>query len=167
MQTFCTEDGAVLLAEAGGPSTGRVEPPPTQIYTPPPSTGSAYAPPSQPGYGPGGWQDTPATPSYAPPAVRPNYAPPMAPSMQGGQDQTLAIASLICGVLSIVLFCFSGILGIPAIVLGVMARKRVAENPERYGGAGLAMAGIVCGLAGTVFMVSYWLLAILGAALGN
>lgn len=165
MQTFCTEDGAVLLAEAGGPSTGRVEPPPTQIYTPPPSTGSAYAPPSQPGYGPGGWQDTPATPSYAPPAVRPNYAPPMAPSMQGGQDQTFAVVSLICGVTSFV--CFGPLSSIPAVIFGVMARNRVKQDPARFGGAGLAMAGLILGSINLALVALYVVIVVIAALAGN
>ena len=167
-QTFCMEDGTVLLSDAGfmePPKTERYEPPPTEIYTPPVSTGSGYAPPSQPGYGPGpgSWEPPAAPRQYAPPVAQPGYAPAQYGQAAPALDQTLAIASLVCGALSIVMFCFSGILGIPAIIMGVMARNRIAADPARYGGGGVAMAGIICGIAGTGIMVLYWILVILGA----
>jgi hypothetical protein len=61
----------------------------------------------------------------------------------------MAIAALVCGIISVV-FAFFGygaivgiILGIVAIVLGVLARK----DPQRKG---IATAGLVLGIIGTV-----------------
>ncbi len=171
LQSFCTEDGAILLSESEesgeGPPTVRYDPPPTELYTPPTPTGNAYAPPSQPGYAPGpaSWQPS-TPPNYAPPATQPpNFPAPAypAPSRRPAPDQTLAILSFVCGLVSVVMFCFSGIVGVPAIILGVMARKRVEANPELYGGAGLALAGIICGGIGLSIMALYWLGIILSA----
>jgi hypothetical protein len=39
--------------------------------------------------------------------------------------------------------CLNVITGIPAIILGHLARKRAAKDPEEYGGKGFATAGIV------------------------
>ena len=167
-QTFCMEDGTVLLSDAGfmeppAPTPGRYEPPPTEIYAPPVSTGSGYAPPSQPGYGPGpgSWTEPANAPrQYAPPVVQPGYAPPYRPAAPA-LDQNLAIASIVCGALGFM--CLGALAGIPAIILGVIARNRAASEPTRYGGGGLAMAGIICGGITSAITVIYILLVIIGA----
>ena len=173
-QSFCIEDGAILLSDSQaiteGPGSGRYEPPPTELYTPPtptrgmapPDTGNVYAPPSQPGYGPGpgSWQ-SPAYPpaNYAPPSpLTPAYPYPASPQL----DQTLAIAALVCGAVSVIFMCFGAILGVPAIVLGIMARNRIKNDPARYGGNGLATAGLVCGLVSTGFTLLYFVIMIIG-----
>jgi hypothetical protein len=76
--------------------------------------------------------------------AEPAYAPP-------GTQHTnrMAIWSLI---LSIV---FLGGLGsIAGILLGVSARRRIAETGER--GAGLAAAGIVIGVITLLLAIAYW-----------
>ena len=142
-QTFCMEDGTVLLSDAGfmeppAPTPGRYEPPPTEIYAPPVSTGSGYAPP----------------------VAQPGYAPPYRPAAPA-LDQNLAIASIVCGALGFM--CLGALAGIPAIILGVIARNRAASEPTRYGGGGLAMAGIICGGITSAITVIYILLVIIGA----
>ena len=67
------------------------------------------------------------------------------------QSQGVAIASLICGLVSILTFCMwflSVPLGIIAVVLGVLARGKAARGEA--GGAGLAKAGLICGSIGIV-----------------
>jgi hypothetical protein len=77
-------------------------------------------------------------------------APPQVyqPMPFGAQRPTsgLAIAALICGVCQ--LFCWF-LSGIPAIVIGHMARKRIRETGEA--GDGLARAGLILGYAGLIF----------------
>ncbi len=233
-QTFCIEDGAVLMADygtmpTGNPTGSRPEPPPTVFapldalypsgdyvppepglgrepsnpsnpYAPPasqpggyntpsqpgyapPSSQSGgynspsqpgYAPPPSPGYAPGNWQDRPsaAPPDnyapmvnpYAAPPVPNSYAPPPVPnysSPQASLDQSLAIASVVCGGLSFV--CFGMLLGIPAIITGVMARNRIKQDPTRYTGAGLAMAGMVLGGISTALSLLWIFFMIIGA----
>ena len=78
----------------------------------------------------------------------------------GGQSSTLAIISLVLGILS--LCCgYIFVPGIVAIVLGFMARGKATSDPAHYGGAGLAMGGIICGflslILGVIGIVLYFL----------
>lgn len=61
-----------------------------------------------------------------------------------------AIASLVCGIISLILFGI--ILGVVAVVLGTMARKEIAADPNLEGD-GLALAGIITGAIGAVLAV--------------
>jgi hypothetical protein len=61
-----------------------------------------------------------------------------------------AIASLVCGIIS--LFILGPILGVVAIVLGVMARKEIAADPGLEG-EGMALAGIITGAIGAVLAI--------------
>lgn len=58
-------------------------------------------------------------------------------------SQALAIASLVLGILSVT--CLLVLTGIPAIITGHQAYGRARRSPERYAGAGLAMAGLILG----------------------
>ena len=74
------------------------------------------------------------------------------PNMNGmPKEQTgLSIASMVCGILSLVgcWCCGLGvILAIAAIVLGVIGRKK--------GGKGFALAGIICGSIGIIINLIY------------
>jgi hypothetical protein len=55
----------------------------------------------------------------------------------------LAITSFVLGLLSLV--CFSILAGVPAIICGHLARGRARRLPGQYGGAGLALAGLILG----------------------
>lgn len=60
-------------------------------------------------------------------------------------QQTLAITSLVLGILS--LTCLGLLAGIPAIITGHIARGRARRQPELHGGPGLALAGTIMGYA--------------------
>lgn len=60
-------------------------------------------------------------------------------------DSPLAIASMVCGVLSLI--GFGGLLGVPAVILGIIALNR------HHTGKGLSIAGIVTGAISTVITV--------------
>jgi hypothetical protein len=72
------------------------------------------------------------------------FQPPPA-GVAVGQNKTLAIVSLVLGILSL-LCCSWFIPGIAAIVTGVMARGKAKKNPAQYGGEGLALGGIITGV---------------------
>ncbi len=55
----------------------------------------------------------------------------------------MAITSFLLGTIS--LMCLGVIAGIPAIILGHVAHRRVRREPDRYKGAGLAIAGFAMG----------------------
>lgn len=79
-------------------------------------------------------------------------------------DQTLPIVSLVLGVLSAVFVCcYGGIwLGLPAIVLGFMGLRNADSDPSRYGGRGLAIAGLVIGIITLIASVGFLILGVLG-----
>ncbi|MFX3631942.1 MAG: DUF4190 domain-containing protein [Candidatus Pristimantibacillus sp.] len=69
-----------------------------------------------------------------------------------------AVVALVLGILSIVLsiiffvFPFIGLfLGIPAIILGAIALKETTRSGEQ--GRGYAIAGLVCGIIGTLLCI--------------
>ncbi|GAC70412.1 DUF4190 domain-containing protein [Gordonia soli] len=113
-----------------------------------------YGQPSygQPGYGQAGYgqagygQQGYGQPGYGAPA----YGVPTQPQTSGK-----AIAALVCGIGSLPLILLTcGILAIPAgivaIVLGVGARREVADSAGQRSGDGLALAGIITGALGIV-----------------
>ena len=59
------------------------------------------------------------------------------------QTNSLAVVSLVCGILGWTLLPFLG--SIVAIVCGHMARSEIRRAPERLEGDGLAIAGLVLG----------------------
>jgi len=71
------------------------------------------------------------------------YEPPAAPKTSG-----LAIASLILGIVGLLGLACYGVGIIPsaaALITGLIARRRIRENPTAYQGAGLALAGTILG----------------------
>jgi hypothetical protein len=91
---------------------------------------------------------------------------PFQPPVAGGQNQTLAIVSLVCGVLSL-LCCAWFLPGIAAVVLGFMAKSKADQNPAEYGGRGMALAGMITGGISIVLGIIVSLLWLLGAFAGN
>lgn len=74
---------------------------------------------------------------------------PTTPTYGSGkkQSQGLGIASMVCGILSIVMCCASGLailLGIVAVILGIV--QLVTCEPK-----GMAIAGVICGSIGLLF----------------
>lgn len=96
------------------------------------------------------------------------FQPPVAGG--GGQNQTLAIVSLVLGILSMVC-CWFIVPGIAAIVTGFMAKGKAEQNPNEYGGRGLALGGIITGaislLLGIIIIIIQVFFGALGGILGN
>jgi hypothetical protein len=90
------------------------------------------------------------SPYRAPSAAAPSAMP--APVVPGQvPSQGMAIGSLVCGILSIVICCFwpiSGPLAIVAIVLGFVTLSKAKANPGAVGGKGMARAGLILGFIG-------------------
>ena len=90
------------------------------------------------------------------PPAPPVALPPAAPPVTSG----LAIASMVLGIMS--LLCFGALLGIPAVIMGHIARGKVAQSGGTIGGGGKAMAGLVCGYTAIGGTVVYLLLLAAG-----
>lgn len=74
-----------------------------------------------------------------------------------GGNIGVAIASMVCGIISIPCCClwmFSAILAIAAVVLGIIALS------QKYDGKGLAVAGIITG--GVGFILAIFFLLVMG-----
>ncbi len=70
-------------------------------------------------------------------------------------NNRLAVTSLVLGIMSFVCLLMF-LTGIPAIITGHIAHNRARKRPQEYGGAGLALAGLITGyvsLLFTLFMV--------------
>lgn len=86
----------------------------------------------------------PTPPAQATVTMPPNPAPSVAAGPQayhgasGPQTCGLAIASLVFGLLSGILFIFAPI----GIILGIVALRKISRNKATLGGEGLAIAGI-------------------------
>jgi len=100
--------------------------------------------------------------SDAPPPPPPEPQAPAAPAAGGGTNG-LAIASLILGILSIV--CLGILAGIPAIICGHMALKRIKESGQ--GGRGLAIVGLVLGYISIVLTIIFLLMGGLAIIFGS
>lgn len=90
--------------------------------------------------------------------------PPPAGYQPPGSNQSvgLAVASMVLGILSIILFClwFVSIpLGIVAVILGFIAKGK-ADRGEA-GGKGLALTGMICGAIGLLIAIGILLFALI------
>jgi len=100
-----------------------------------------------------------ATPAAAPQPAAPSGPPAPAPKMS-----VMAIMSILCGVLSVLMALAGGLCctlgGIPAalvavtgIVLGLVARKRIARSAGTLGHGGMAIAGLIVGIIALVLSI--------------
>jgi len=71
------------------------------------------------------------------------------------QTSTLAIISLVAGILGWVALPFIG--SLTAIITGHMARSEIRRLPAQYDGDGLALAGLILGWVN----VALWILGLL------
>jgi hypothetical protein len=69
-------------------------------------------------------------------------------------NQTLAIVSLVLGILGLTLCCGTLIPSLAAIITGVMARGKANNDPAHYGGSGLAMGGLITGVLGILIGIA-------------
>lgn len=112
-----------------------------------------------PGFGPGGSGPPPPPPApgaYVPPPIPVVYGQVMAPygAYQPAKSTNgFAIASMVIGIVSS-LACYLGIFtGVLGLVLGLVALSQIRAAPERIGGKGMAIAGIVTSTIAIVIWV--------------
>jgi hypothetical protein len=78
-----------------------------------------------------------------------------------GEDKMLAIISLVTGILSM-LCCASIITGPAALITGYLAKGKIKEDPNAYGGGTLATIGMISGVVGILLTVGLTILWIAG-----
>jgi len=88
---------------------------------------------------------------------------PEAPLPAAEGTSGLAIASLICGIVSIASCCL--IIGIPAIITGHMALGRIKISGQ--GGRGMALAGLIMGYVSIIATILFLLLGGLAYIFGE
>ncbi len=91
------------------------------------------------------------------------YSPPVL--INPTQDQTLPIISLVLGVFCVVTICCHGgiPLGLAAVITGYLGMKNADQNPQKYGGRGMAIGGLVLGALGLISGIGFIILAIFGS----
>ncbi len=148
---FCLNDGELLSHLAEDSLQGRFgnEPPPTMFADDSPPTlmmGSARVT-NQTNWQPAGQHPVPwqsQTPVGFASALPAHLQP---------RNQTLPTVSLILGISSLIFVCcFGGVwLGLPAAIIGFLGMRNADAFPDRFGGRGMAIAGIIIGTI-TFFM---------------
>ena len=148
---FCLNDGELLTNIAGDrpPTSYADDSPPTLVLdqarvTNPANWPANAAPPAK-------WQ---------PQNLQQNQ--PFGSSFVQKKDQTLPTIGMILGILSIALICcYGGIwLGLPAAILGFLGMRNADSDPGRYGGRGMAIAGMVLGVVSFLGSLIVGLIAI-------
>ncbi|MEK6975857.1 MAG: DUF4190 domain-containing protein [Candidatus Thermoplasmatota archaeon] len=92
------------------------------------------------------WSPVAAEP--APAAVQPYATGPGQP--YAGRSQGMAVGALVCGILGL----FIPPLALVAIILAAVAMSSADRDPQRYGGKGMAVAGLVLGILFFLFWIS-------------
>ena len=101
-------------------------------------------------------QEYPAYPPVPDPYAAP-YAPPYVIGYNPTEKNSLGIASLVLGIVSF--FCVGLFAGVVAIILGAQGRKAADEG--RATNKGMATAGMILGIVGTVIVGIYWIILML------
>jgi hypothetical protein len=84
-------------------------------------------------------------------------------------NNSLAVASMICGIAGIVLVWFCG-LGVPpaivALITGFLGRSQINESGGVQGGSGMALAGIITGAAAIAVALLFLVLQLVFGTVG-
>lgn len=153
---FCLNDGELLANHYGDASrSSRADDsPPTLIMDSPRITN------------PIGWQvNQPIQPWQSPQQSSQNPVYGLPHGFVHSRDQTLPTISLVLGVFSLVLICcYGGIwLGLPAAIVGFLGMKNADGDPMKYGGRGMAIAGMVLGIISFLGAIAFIFFGLLGS----
>lgn len=135
--------------------------PPPNPYGGPPPYGQPQPPqqPQQPPYNPyqqpyqqQPYQQQPYQQQPYPPS---GYPPGYAPYQTAPPNDGLGLAAMIIGIVSLLMACAYGLglLGAPAaLIMGRISMKRIDRSDGQLGGRGMAKAGFILGIIGSVFL---------------
>ena len=81
------------------------------------------------------------------------YQPYGMPQVAQLRTNGFAVASMVLGIVGIVLFCLYAIPPLLATIFGGVALKQFKEHPNTFSGRGMAVAGLVLGIIGMALFV--------------
>ena len=137
---FCLNDGEMLVQES------RYEPPPTQFADDSPPTLLMNQPRVT---NPIDWPNSSLAQQNASsnpvPVTNQQYG---IAGFEVARDQTLPTVSLVLGIISVFLMCcgLGVLLGPAAAIIGFLGMKNAENNPNRYAGRVMAIAGMILGI---------------------
>ena len=106
----------------------------------------------------------PSAPAAGPPAPWAQPTPPAYSAPQRPRTNGMAVASLVLGIVGLILFGFLAIPPVLALIFGLVALSQTKNAaPGSAGGRGMAIAGVVLGSIGIVFFV-VWIIAVASGA---
>ncbi|HVQ37065.1 MAG TPA: DUF4190 domain-containing protein [Pyrinomonadaceae bacterium] len=161
--TFCTQDGTSLVDMPVSPD----EPPPTVAYA---SMPPSVSPSEQPTLDYPGAYKPPAVQMASPQPMQAGWNPPPPPAYASQPQKSLAVLSMVLGIVSMTIgwCCYFGVLTSPiAIGLGIFSLFQMKKDPTKYGGKGMAIAGIVTGALYFVLIFLIILIYGLGALMNS
>jgi hypothetical protein len=164
--TFCTQDGTSLVDVEASLS----EPPATLLSPAMPPSVSPFEQPTldMPGrYSPPSYSPPPYS---APQPLQSGWTPPPPPAYPSAPQQSLAVTSLVLGLVSITLgwCCSFGLVTSPvAVALGIVSLVQIKNNPTKYAGKPFAIGGIITGGLYFAILALITLLYGLGFLLGG
>lgn len=164
--SFCTNDGTALIEDSAKTDLAA-----TMMSPSPPQSSNPAEPANW--NSPSGWSTPLAgvAPGQFPQSqpAQPVWQPPPPPAYATGPTQGSAVASLVTGIFSITigLCCYLGVISGPvAIGLGIYSLNQIKNDPEKFTGRPLAIAGIVMGslyfVVVALIIVLYGALALVG-----
>ena len=91
-----------------------------------------------------------------PTAATPVSAPQYVPGGQPPKTNPLAIAGLVLGILSLpgACCCYGIPFNIPGIVVSIIALTQIKKEPDKHGGKGMALAGLILSILGIVLAIA-------------
>lgn len=115
----------------------------------------------------GPWKPLSSFPEFAdlagaaPPSPLPSGAAPppaLAPatySGRGPQTNSMAIAALVMGILSVTvgLLCCGPLFSILGVIFSLVSLSQIKKNPEQQAGRGMAIAGLVMSILGLIVFI--------------
>lgn len=112
----------------------------------------------------------PPPPQQAPPQTQGGMAMQqpqagMQPNMVAAPTSGLAIGSMVCGIVGLMLCYFNGLLALPAVICGHLAIKQIDKSMTPIGGRGMAIAGLVTGYIGLAFQLFF--IVVIGIAIAS
>ena len=159
--TFCSDDGTLLIEDLTPPADPnwdpRIRQPKVDIASEQETQWLPREPPMA-----GGW----VAPDERPPMAPVWQPPPPPPQPRRQVNQGLAVASMITGILGLVLGCLGPLPGFAAVILGWLALSQIKRSPE-VGGRPLAIIGIVTGALTIVFYGLLFIWFVLAGAFGR